>query len=187
MEGLDRSAVEWLSSLHWPLVTPVMKGLTYAGAGGTIWIVIALVVALRLRRPLVLVAVVATILLTSRADAVLKDAIGRARPFVGDPSVHPSIALPHDASMPSGHAMNAFAGAVLLGAVVPRARWPLLVLAALIALSRVYLGVHFPSDVIAGALLGSAVGAAAAWLLRRGERALARRPANPGSDPERRT
>ena len=83
--------------------------------------------------------------------------------------------------------MNAFAGAVLLGAVVPRARWPLLVLAALIALSRVYLGVHFPSDVIAGALLGSAVGAAAAWLLRRGERALARRPANPGSDPERRT
>jgi undecaprenyl-diphosphatase len=74
--------------------------------------------------------------------------------------------------MPSGHAMNAFAGAVLLAAAVPRARWPLLVLAALIALSRVYLGVHFPSDVIAGALLGSAIGAAAAWLLARAERML---------------
>jgi undecaprenyl-diphosphatase len=186
MEALDRSAAEWMSSLHWPVVTPVMKGLTYAGAAGLVWIVLAAVVAVWLRRPLVLIAVIGTITLSSRLAAVLKDASGRARPFVGDPSVHPSIALPHDPSMPSGHAMNAFAGAVLLGAVVPRARRPLLVLAVLIALSRVYLGVHFPSDVIAGALLGSAVGAAAAWLLAHAERALARSTANPGSDPERR-
>ena len=175
MQELDRDVVEWLSSLHWPLVTPAMKGLTYAGAGGTIWIVIGLVVAFRQRRPLVLVAVVGMIIVTSRFDAVLKDAIGRARPFVGDPSVHPSIALPHDPSMPSGHAMNAFAGAVLLGSIVPRARWPLLALACAVALSRVYLGVHFPSDVLAGAALGAAIGAAVGWLLPRAEDALAAR------------
>jgi undecaprenyl-diphosphatase len=179
MEELDRRAVEWLSSLHWPVVTPVMKGLTYAGAGGTIWIVIALVVAFRQRRPLVLVAAVATIIVASRIDAILKDAIGRARPFVGDPSVHPSIALPHDPSMPSGHAMNAFAGAVLLGAAVPWARWALLALACAIALSRVYLGVHFPSDVLVGAALGACIGWAAAWLLVHAERLLAAR-AGPG-------
>ncbi|HEX3329757.1 MAG TPA: phosphatase PAP2 family protein [Gaiellales bacterium] len=173
MEELDRRAVEWLSSLHWPVVTPVMKGLTYIGAGGTVWIVIALALAFRQRRPLVLVAAVATIIVSSRLDAILKDAIGRARPFVGDPSVHPSIALPHDPSMPSGHAMNAFAGAVLLGSVVPRARWALLALACAIALSRVYLGVHFPSDVLAGAALGAGLGAAAAWLLPRAEAAVA--------------
>jgi undecaprenyl-diphosphatase len=172
MEGLDRRAVEWMSSLHWPVVTPVMKGLTIAGAAGLVWIVIGAVAAVWLRRPLALIAVIATITVSSRADAVLKAAIGRSRPFVGDPRVHPSIGLPHDPSMPSGHAMNAFAGAVLLGAVVPRARGPLLGLAALIGLSRVYLGVHFPSDVLAGALLGSGIGAAAAWLLRRAERRL---------------
>jgi undecaprenyl-diphosphatase len=172
MEELDRRAVEWMSSLHWPVVTPVMKGLTDAGAAGLVWIVLAAVAAAWLRRPLVLVSVILAIELASYADGVLKSAVGRARPFVGDPRVHPSIGLPHDPSMPSGHAMNAFAGAVLLAAAVPRARWPLLMLAALIALSRVYLGVHFPSDVIAGALLGSAIGAAAAWLLARTERML---------------
>ncbi len=172
MEALDRSAVEWMSSLHWPVVTPVMKGLTYAGAAGLVWIVLAAVVSVWLRRPLVLIALIAAIEAASFADRALKSAIGRARPFVGDPRVHPSIGLPHDPSMPSGHAMNAFAGAVLLAMAVPRARGPLLGLAALIALSRVYLGVHFPSDVIAGAILGAAVGAAAAWLLRRGERLL---------------
>ncbi len=172
MERLDRSAVEWMSSLHWPVVTPVMKGLTFAGAAGLVWIVLGAAAAAWLRRPLAFVAVIVAIEAASFVDGVLKSAVGRARPFVGDPRVHPSIALPHDPSMPSGHAMNAFAGAVLLAAVVPRARWPLLGLAVLIGLSRVYLGVHFPSDVIAGAILGAAIGAAAAWLLRRGERLL---------------
>jgi undecaprenyl-diphosphatase len=184
--GLDRSVVEWMSSLHWPVVTPVLKGLTLAGAGGLVWIVLGVAAAVWLRRPLALVAVILAIEVASSVDGALKSAIGRARPFVGDPRVHPSIGLPHDPSMPSGHAMNAFAGAVLLAAVVPRARWPLLGLAALIALSRVYLGVHFPSDVIAGAILGAGLGAAAAWLLRRGERVLARRTRQTGSDPERR-
>jgi undecaprenyl-diphosphatase len=173
MEELDRDAVEWLSSLHWPAVTPAMKGLTYAGAGGTVWIVIAVILAFRQRRPLVLVATVIAIEVASRAAAVLKSAIGRDRPPVGDLHVHPSIPVPHDASMPSGHAMTAFAGAVVLGAIVPRARWALLALACGIALSRVYLGVHFPSDVLVGAALGAAIGAMVAWLLPRAERALA--------------
>lgn len=183
MEELDRRAVEWLSSLHWPVVTPVMKGLTYAGAGGLVWIAIGVVVAFRLRRPLALVALLIAIELASSSDGLLKSAIGRARPPVADPHVHPSIPVPTDPSMPSGHAMTAFAGAVVLAAVVPRARWALLGLAAGIGLSRVYLGVHYPSDVIAGAALGATIGAIAAWLLGRSERALARRRTGRGQTP----
>ena len=60
-------------------------------------------------------------------------------------------------SFPSGHAATSFAGATLLALALPRLAWPLLVLAAAIGWSRVYVGVHWPSDVLAGALLGAAL------------------------------
>jgi undecaprenyl-diphosphatase len=173
METLDRHVADWMSDLHWPVVTPVMKGLTYAGGAAAVWIVIAVVVAVWRRRPLVLVVLVVAERLSAILDGVLKRAIGRQRPPLADPSVHPLIPVPHDPSMPSGHAMMAFTGAVFLGAVVPRFRWALLALAAAIAISRVYLGVHYPSDVIVGALLGAAIGAAFVPVLGLSERALA--------------
>lgn len=175
MEELDRRGVEWLSGLDWPVVTPVMKGITYAGAHGLVFLAIGVVAAIRLRRPLVAIVIVAANEVSSLSDSALKSVIGRERPPLADPKVHALIPLPPDPSMPSGHAMMAFSGAVILAAVLPRWRWPVLALAAGVALSRVYLGVHYPSDVVAGALLGAAVGALAVWLLRRGERALSAR------------
>ena len=63
-------------------------------------------------------------------------------------------------SFPSGHATLAFAVAFVFAAKYPKFRYPLFALAALVALSRIYIGMHFPSDVLAGAALGSAVGLA---------------------------
>lgn len=166
MEAYDRHTVEWLSSRDWPIVTPVMKGLTDAGAHGIVWIVIGVALAAWLRRPLVAVAVLAAEEVSSIVDSVLKNAIGRQRPPLVDPRVHPLIPLPHDPSMPSGHAMMAFAGATLLALVAPQLRWALFALAVGVGVSRVYLGVHFPSDVLAGAAIGAVIGALAARALR---------------------
>ena len=90
--------------------------------------------------------------------------VDRARPPVADPGLDPVGAIPASASFPSGHSATAFATAVAVGLVYPRLRLPLLALAALVALSRVYLGMHYSTDVLAGTALGVAVGLATGWV-----------------------
>lgn len=102
-------------------------------------------------------AVLLAYTLANLLTTVAKDAVDRARPE----AARAAIELPTSPSFPSGHASGAFASAVTLALLVPRLRAPALALAALIAFSRVYLGVHYPSDVAAGALLGTAL--AGAW------------------------
>ena len=111
--------------------------------------------------------IIAVLAFSGVASQVIKHLFGRARPslinMVG-PFHFDLMALKSTyASMPSGHAVTAFAMAVSLGWMAPRLRWPLLFLALLIAISRVVISAHYPSDVIAGAGLG----VASAILLRR--------------------
>lgn len=89
----------------------------------------------------------------------LKHLVHRPRPFAGQTETvrvisDSALHLNHNGSFPSGHASNAFMIAVLLAGRFRRGRWAIFGVASLVALSRVYLGVHYPSDVIAGACLG---------------------------------
>jgi undecaprenyl-diphosphatase len=92
-------------------------------------------------------------------NTALKLAIRRRRPDL--PGLPPLMGTPTGLSFPSAHATTSSCAATVYGRLVPRA--PLAGLAAAIAATRVYLGVHYPSDVLAGALLGTAIGSAAAW------------------------
>ena len=78
---------------------------------------------------------------------------------------------------PSGHAATAFAAAVAVGVIYPRLRWPLVCVAGLVALSRVYLGVHYWLDVVVGCALGTAVGLGVAWSAERVVRGFVASPA----------
>jgi len=114
------------------------------------------------------------------AVTVVKELVDRARPPFADPGLDPIGAVPASASFPSGHSATAFATAVAVGLVYPRLRLPLLALAALVALSRVYLGMHYSTDVLAGTVLGAAIGLATGWMVlrvARSPRALAARHA----------
>ena len=93
-------------------------------------------------------------LLADLLSYALRYAIGRERPPLQFPDPVPLVRLPGTPSFPSGHAATAFACATLLAWLTPLPKVPLFVLAALIAFSRVYVGVHYPLDAIGGAVLG---------------------------------
>jgi undecaprenyl-diphosphatase len=129
-----------------------------------------LVVAL-LRRsgwPFALVAL--AVLAADALAGLVKMLVGEKRP---DNDTGALIAIPHSHSFPSGHTATAFAGATILSYLVPRAAPAFFVLAAAIAYSRLYVGVHFPLDVIGGAVIGVAT---ALLLLAAVRRRSARRP-----------
>lgn len=85
---------------------------------------------------------------------ILKGLIGRPRPFQQILVVQRGARVPDEFSFPSGHMAAACVMVVILGSAAPMLMLPLISLALLIGTSRVYLGMHYPSDVIAGAVLG---------------------------------
>lgn len=97
--------------------------------------------------------------------SMLKQAVARPRPFEVIADVQVLVGKPRSGSMPSSHASSWFA-ATLIAFVHYRWSWRfLLPLAALVGLSRIYVGVHYPSDVLAGAVLGAGYAAAGLWTL----------------------
>ena len=154
-----------------------VKSLVFVAAG--LWYDVR-----RLAAPLTALTIAVAFGLSAAASSTLKVLVDRDRPHTGA-----LIDLPASASFPSGHATTAFAAAVALSLLVPRWRWWALGLAAIVAYSRVYLGVHYWSDVIAGAIIGAAV----AWcvvavrrrLSARAGRSRTRPPTRPRSSPRR--
>jgi undecaprenyl-diphosphatase len=106
------------------------------------------------------------ILLAESISGALKVWVKRDRPRLSHPLPEPLLESPSTYSFPSGHATVSFACAAVLALAVPRLRVPLFALAALISFSRVYVGVHYPFDVLAGAVLGLLLGFGVAIALR---------------------
>jgi membrane-associated phospholipid phosphatase len=155
----DQRALRFLRTKapHDAATEAVFKTLGTVGEYAAVWVAVGLAGAAsdapRRRRWLLGAA-------TGPAAIVLnygvKVAIGRERPLIED---HPPLArAPSKLSFPSAHSTSSFAAATAFGRVDPRTRLPLYALAAGICLSRPYLGMHYPSDVLAGVALGTLVG-----------------------------
>jgi len=100
---------------------------------------------------------VIAVALADWSSIVIKALVGRDRPPLRYPEPKALVPVPHDASFPSGHAATSFAAATMLSLAFPRFAPGLLLLAAAVAFSRVYVGVHYPLDVIGGAALGALI------------------------------
>jgi undecaprenyl-diphosphatase len=125
-----------------------------------LWIAIALVLGAVYRRWGPLLLTVIAVALADWSAAGIKALVGRDRPPVDYARPKALVPVPHDPSFPSGHAATSFAAATMLTFAFPRLAPALFVLAAAVAFSRVYVGVHYPLDVLGGAALGVLVATA---------------------------
>jgi undecaprenyl-diphosphatase len=157
----DAALRAWLTWLHAPWLDALMFQFSLTGQAGFIWLVIAAFAAWHRPSlaPQLWQLVLAIALCYFLVDDVLKPGIARARPFDAIDAVRVVGYRPRTYSFPSGHSASAFAGAFIVSLMLPRARGWIWALAVLIACSRVYIGVHYPLDVVAGSLVGLAVGA----------------------------
>ena len=136
-----------------------MPAISALGNAGAIWLLLGAIYMLvpggRRMGAAIFAALALELLL---CNVLLKPLVGRARPFQSDGSVSLLVSCPGDFSFPSGHTGASFAAAAVMFFARSELWGWALALAALIAFSRLYLYVHYPSDVLAGALLGILVG-----------------------------
>ena len=127
------------------------------------------------------ILLVVAVVMSDRVNSfILKFLFERLRPCHVLPDVHLLVSCGSGYAFPSSHAVNNFTGAVVLSAYVPKGRWYFYGFAALVAFTRVYVGVHYPSDVVAGSVIGMGLGylmvaiytrAEAMWNRRKSSRA----------------
>jgi undecaprenyl-diphosphatase len=167
---LDKRLEHWIVGHRIGALDWLFEWLSRIGTFGLVWILIGFALALAQRRPAPVLIITAAAFLGNLSSTAGKLLIDRTRPHY-----HPLIKVPTSHSFPSGHSASSFAAATAIGVITPRLRVPAFVLAAGIAFSRVYNGVHWPLDVLVGAVLGVLIAllllAAIRRLPRRGLRA----------------
>ncbi len=151
-----------------PFLDKIMPLISALADSGFIWIVLTLVLLFTKRwRRAGQASAIALIFMLLLGNLILKPLIGRVRPFDVNTAIRLLIQAPTDFSFPSGHTFASFACAVTLFLEDRRLGIPALILAVLIAFSRLYLYVHYPTDVLAGLLLGIAAAFLGHWLAPR--------------------
>lgn len=168
MQACELAILDWIQeNLRCEFLDALMPAVSRLSDHGEIWILLALVLLVSKRYRHVGVSVaLALILDLICCNLILKPLIGRVRPFAVNPGAELLIAPPLDASFPSGHTAASFAAATALW-TASKSLWmglPAMALAILTAFSRLYLYVHWPSDVLGGAVLGTALGTFAGYL-----------------------
>ena len=154
IEALDFYILDLISNLKCGFLDFLMPKITALGNGGMIWIVMALIMCAdknyRKTGITVLAGLLAGLVI---GNMIIKPLAARPRPcWINMPAVM-LIDVPQDYSFPSGHTLSSFIAAFILLFSGSRFRYAALVSAALIAFSRLYLYVHFPSDILGGIIL----------------------------------
>lgn len=157
-----------LQELHSPVMDQIMIFITQLGDSGAFWIGIALVCCVMKKHRKMGIQVLVTMLFTFLiGNLILKNLVARPRPCAIDPSIALLIPHPSEYSFPSGHSMNGMAAAMAIFFNNKKAGVPAILMACLIAFSRMYHFVHFPTDILGGFCVGFAVAIVVDHVLQR--------------------
>jgi undecaprenyl-diphosphatase len=144
-----------LQELHGPVMDKIMIFITQLGDDGLFWIGIGIVcLVMKKHRRMGLQVLLSMLCTFIVGNLILKNLFARQRPCAIDQSIELLIPYPSEFSFPSGHTMNGFAAAFALFFNNKKLGIPALILAGLIAFSRMYHFVHFPTDILAGFCVG---------------------------------
>ena len=133
----------------------IMEFITHLGDGGWFWIAIGVILLLFKKTRIAGFSVLISLAINAFfTNMTLKDLIARPRPFHVSDAIVPLIAHPSSFSFPSGHTSGSLTAAFALYKTMPKkVGIPAVILASLIGLSRIYVGVHYPTDVLGGLLV----------------------------------
>lgn len=148
--------LDFLQTIHTPLLDKILAFITSLGNAGIIWIVLAVVLLIlpKTRKTGIIVAA-ALLMDLVLCNLILKNLVARVRPYDVNTAIAILIKKPLDFSFPSGHTAASFAAMTALFLAKMKKAWiAALVLAVLIAFSRLYFYVHYPTDVLGGAVVG---------------------------------
>lgn len=168
LASLDENILLWIQeTIRTDWLTPIMLMITKLGNVGFIWVTMCLVMLFfRKTRSAGAAGLLACFFSLCLNNVILKNAFARTRPYEVVEGLVLLTKKATDFSFPSGHAGSSFAAATAIFCILRnKAGASALILAALIAFSRLYIGIHYPTDVLAGTLTGILCGAAAAWII----------------------
>ncbi|MDF2632775.1 MAG: hypothetical protein K0Q85_1371 [Caproiciproducens sp.] len=169
IQNVDNNLLGFIqANLHNPVFDKIMPFISMIGNVGAVWIAIAIVFLLIPGYRKYGIMIVCGVLLTAlTGEVILKNLVERVRPCNVNTLVPMLIARPTDFSFPSGHTSSSFAATVVIWKANRKFGVIALLLAFLIAFSRLYLYVHYPSDILTGMVLGLICGTAAIYIVSR--------------------
>ena len=155
---MDFGILYALNGIHSEVLDKIMVGITYLGEKGIFWIAIGIALLFNAKTRkcgiFMLISMAVGLII---GNGIIKNVVARQRPCWIDDTINLLIANPKDFSFPSGHTLASFEAAITI--LFFNKKWGIvaIILAILIGISRLYLFVHFPTDVLAGAILGTII------------------------------